>query len=326
MRRIASLWRTLTIASLTLCLFGDSGAITAQESGMTSNRPMAIPAATPQNAEFGRFDSNATPDSNKSQNGDMTQNTRTLPNAENPLNVGPDRNVGTLSEGSGLSPRQWTSPSGIQGTLGGLLTLTLLTLVPAIILMTTSFVRISVVLAMLRQAFGMPQIPPNQVLTTLSIFLTLAIMLPVWTQTYRLAVVPYSESTISGGEAIERGTRPIRDFMIRQIDRSGNAEDIHLFLDRMPREKASQITTYEEVPISVLLPAFLLSELKTAFWIGFRVCLPFLVIDLVVAAILSAIGMIMVPPAVVAIPLKLLLFVLADGWRLLAGALLDGFL
>ncbi|MDO4558508.1 MAG: flagellar type III secretion system pore protein FliP [Planctomycetia bacterium] len=236
-------------------------------------------------------------------------------------------NPGTTQIGTdGLSPENLVSPTGIRNSLGGLLALTLLTLVPAILLMTTSFVRISVVLAMLRQAFGMPQIPPPQVLTTLAVFLTLAIMLPVWTETYQTAIVPYSESTISGTEAIQRGILPIRGFMIRQIDRCGNAADIHLFLDRMPPEKAAGITTYEEVPVSVLLPAFLLSELKTAFWIGFRICLPFLVIDLVIAAILSAIGMIMVPPAVVAIPVKLLLFVLADGWRLLAGSLIDGFL
>ena len=219
-----------------------------------------------------------------------------------------------------------TGPSGIFRSLGGLVGLTLLTLVPAILMMTTSFVRISVVLAMLRQAFGMPQIPPPQVLTALAVFLTLAIMMPTWTDVYETAVVPYSESAISGNEALQRGVLPVRDFMIRQIDRCGNAADIRLFLNRMPPEEASEITMYEQVPLSVLLPAFLLSELKTAFWIGFQIVLPFLVIDLLVAAVLSAIGMIMVPPAVVAIPLKLLLFVLADGWRLLAGSLLDGFL
>ncbi len=219
----------------------------------------------------------------------------------------------------------WTAPSGISRTLSGVMLITFFGLVPALVMMTTSFVRISVVLGMLRQAFGLPQIPPPQVLTSLAVFLTLAIMMPVWTQVYEVAVVPYSQSEIASTVAIERGVIPIRDFMIRQIDHSGNAEDIHLFLDRMSPEDAAKITTYEQVPLSILLPAFLLSELKTAFWIGFQICLPFLVIDLVVAAVLSAMGMLMVPPSTVSIPLKILLFVLADGWRLLAGSLLDTF-
>ena len=224
-----------------------------------------------------------------------------------------------------LPMESWTAPSGIARTLSGVMLITFFGLVPALVMMTTSFVRISVVLGMLRQAFGLPQIPPPQVLTSLAVFLTLAIMMPVWTQVYEVAVVPYSQSEIASTVAIERGVVPIRDFMIRQIDHSGNAENIHLFLDRMSSEDAAKITTYEQVPLSILLPAFLLSELKTAFWIGFQICLPFLVIDLVVAAILSAMGMLMVPPSTVSIPLKILLFVLADGWRLLAGSLLDTF-
>ncbi|MDD3470046.1 MAG: flagellar type III secretion system pore protein FliP [Thermoguttaceae bacterium] len=235
------------------------------------------------------------------------------------------QNVDHTNQEPSLPIEAWTAPSGISRTLSGVMLITLFGLVPALVMMTTSFVRISVVLGMLRQAFGLPQLPPPQVLTSLAVFLTLAIMMPVWTQVYETAVVPYSQSEISSTVATERGIVPIRNFMIRQIDHSENAEDIHLFLDRMPPEESAKITTYEQVPLSVLLPAFLLSELKTAFWIGFRICLPFLVIDLVVAAVLSAMGMLMVPPSTVSIPLKILLFVLADGWRLLAGTLLDTF-
>ncbi len=190
-------------------------------------------------------------------------------------------------------------------------------------LMTTSFLRILVVLAILRQAIGTQQLPPSQVITALAFFVTLAIMSPVWQETYQSAVKPFWEQQLTFAEAWEKGVIPIRRFMSLQIDRTGNSEDVWLFL----RYTAPTIepTTYDEVPLQALVPAFMLSELKTAFLIGFQIFLPFLIIDMVTATILVSMGMLMVPPALVSLPIKLAVFVLVDGWHLVIGMLLESF-
>lgn len=218
---------------------------------------------------------------------------------------------------------QWISPESLSSSLPAFAAISVLSLAPALALMTTSFVRLSVVLYLLRQAFGAQQLLPNQVLSSLAIVLTILIMRPVWSVVYSEAIQPYAAEEISGTEAWERGTEPLNVFMSQQIEKSGNSEDVWLFLEYLPQDK--QPESYREVPFEALMPAFLLSELKTAFLIGFQIYLPFLIIDLVVATILSSMGMIMLPPMFVSVPFKLLLFVLVDGWNLVIGALIKSF-
>ncbi|MBN1396008.1 MAG: flagellar type III secretion system pore protein FliP [Pirellulales bacterium] len=220
-------------------------------------------------------------------------------------------------------PKSWTSPEGLGSTLQVMLMLAVLSLAPAALLMTTCFVRIVVVLGLLRQALGAQNLPPAQVITTLSLFLTLLIMTPVWRQVHDEAVVPYTQREIGLDDAWRKGAAPVRRFMSMQIERTGNTEDVWLFLKYVPNQ--STPTSYDDVPLQALLPAFMLSELKTAFLIGFQVFLPFLVIDLVVASVTVSMGMLMVPPALVSLPLKLLLFVLVDGWHLVVGMLMESF-
>ena len=218
---------------------------------------------------------------------------------------------------------QWISPESLSSSLPAFAAISVLSLAPELALMTTSFVRLSVVLYLLRQAFGAQQLLPNQVLSSLAIVLTILIMRPVWSVVYSEAIQPYAAEEISGTEAWERGTEPLNVFMSQQIEKSGNSEDVWLFLEYLPQDK--QPESYREVPFEALMPAFLLSELKTAFLIGFQIYLPFLIIDLVVATILSSMGMIMLPPMFVSVPFKLLLFVLVDGWNLVIGALIKSF-
>lgn len=220
-------------------------------------------------------------------------------------------------------PQQWLGPEGLSSTLQILLVLTVVSLAPAVLVMTTCFVRIVVVLSLLRQALGTQQLPPNQVLTSLALFLTLIVMSPVWQRVYRDAIEPYTARQIDAATAWEQGVAPVRQFMSAQIERTGNSEDVWLFLDYMESSRAP--ASYEEVPLAALVPAFLLSELKTAFLIGFQLFLPFLIIDMVVSSLLVSMGMLMLPPVLVSLPLKLLLFVLVDGWHLVVGMLLESF-
>ncbi len=220
-------------------------------------------------------------------------------------------------------PRQWTSPEGLSSALQILLLLTVLSLVPAILLMTTCFVRIVVVLGLLRQAIGAQNLPPSQVITGLALFVTLLIMAPVWKETYDRAVVPYTQRQIGLEEAWNEGIAPIRRFMSLQIERTGNQADVYLFLKYSGQQ--TEPTSYDEVSLGVLLPAFMLSELKTAFLIGFQLYLPFMIIDMVVSSVMVSMGMLMLPPVMISMPLKLLLFVLVDGWRLVVGMLLESF-
>jgi flagellar biosynthetic protein FliP len=221
-------------------------------------------------------------------------------------------------------PEQWTSPEGLSSSLQVMLLLTVISLAPALLMMTTCFVRIIVVLGLLRQALGTQQLPPSQVTTSIALFMTLLVMWPVWSQVYSQAVVPYTSHEITLEEAWNAGVRPVRQFMSAQIERTGNSNDVWLFCKYLP-EGTTAPTSYDEVPLPALLPAFMLSELKTAFLIGFQIYLPFLELDLVVASETISMGMLMLPPVLISLPLKLLLFVLVDGWHLVVGMLMESF-
>lgn len=225
-------------------------------------------------------------------------------------------------------PEQWTSPQGLSSALQVMLLLTVVSLAPAILLMTTSFVRIIVVLGLLRQALGTQQLPPSQVVTSIALFMTLLLMAPVWKETYEKGIQPYTNSEIGLEEAFAHGVAPVRRFMADQIQRTKNDDDVYLFLRYVPEEvdpttgQPSNYVYYDaaegerEVPLMALLPAFMLSELKTAFLIGFQIYLPFVILDIVVASVTISMGMLMLPPVLVSLPFKLLLFVLVDGWTL----------
>ncbi|NUQ61008.1 MAG: flagellar type III secretion system pore protein FliP [Pirellulales bacterium] len=228
-----------------------------------------------------------------------------------------------LPEGLAAGPEAWTSPQGLSSTIQVMLLLTVLSLAPALLLMTTCFVRIIVVLGILRQAIGTQQLPPSQVITSLALFMTLLIMAPVWKQVYDDAIAPYTNRQINLEQAWEKGCYPIRRFMAMQIDRTDNEDDVRLFLSYIPGRP--QPAGYEDVPLQALVPAFMLSELKTSFLIGFQIYLPFLIVDLVIASVMVSMGMLMLPPVLISMPFKLLLFVLLDGWHLVVGMLLESF-
>lgn len=243
-----------------------------------------------------------------------------------PLTTGIEGNE--LSDFISSGPDEWTSPRGLVSTIKVMVLLTVLSLAPAILMMTTSFVRIVVVMGLLRQALGTQQLPPSQVITSLSLFMTLFVMAPTFTQIKDDAILPYisSDGQMSWEDAWEKGSRPLRTFMSHQIEAANNSEDVWLFFRYLPQEEQTVVPeTYEQVPIKVLLPAFLISELKVAFLIGFQIYLPFLVIDIVVSSVSIAMGMMMLPPSMISLPFKLILFVLVDGWHLVVGMLLDSF-
>ena len=223
-------------------------------------------------------------------------------------------------------PDVWTSPEGLSSTIQVMLLLTVLSLAPAVLLMTTSFVRIIVVLSLLRQAMGTQQLPPSQVITALSLFMTLLIMTPVWNEVYTEAIQPYTDPQVAMSleEAWTAGTRPVRSFMARQIDLADNQEDVALFYNYLPAD-TPEPETFADVPIQVLLPAFMLSELKIAFLIGFNIYLPFLILDIVISSVTISMGMLMLPPMIISLPFKILLFVLVDGWHLIVEMLLTSF-
>jgi flagellar biosynthetic protein FliP len=222
-------------------------------------------------------------------------------------------------------PESWTSPEGLGSTIQVMLLVAVMSLAPAVLLMTTCFVRVVVVLSLLRQALGTQQLPPNQVMTSIALFLTLLIMAPVWKDAYDQAVVPYTNRQIDLDQAWTAGCKPVRRFMSLQIEKTGNSDDVRLFLDYMPGSDAKNYQYYEDVPLAALVPAFMLSELKTSFLIGFQIYLPFLILDMVIASVLVSMGMMMLPPVLVSLPFKLMLFVLVDGWHLIVGMLLSSF-
>ncbi len=214
--------------------------------------------------------------------------------------------------------QQAIEPGNVSTTLSLLFLLTVLSLAPAILVMTTAFTRIIVVLGFLRQAMATQQTPPNQVLIGLALFLTFYIMAPTFEAVNNDAIAPYRAGQITAEEAVEKTLGPIRQFMFRQA----RAEDIALFLEIARLERPN---TPADVPTHVLINAFVLSELRTAFQIGFVLYIPFLIIDMVVASTLMSMGMMMLPPVFVSLPFKIIMFVLADGWRLIVESLVRSF-
>jgi flagellar biosynthetic protein FliP len=217
-------------------------------------------------------------------------------------------------------------PAGLSATLSILLLLTVLSLAPAILVMCTSFTRIVVVLALLRQAIGTQGLPPSQIIVGLALFMTFLVMAPTIERVNAEALQPLQRGQIDQVQAWARTKDALRDFMLDQIDYANSWDDVYMILnyrgvDTSQPEKLSA----DDVDMLTLVPAFILSELKVAFLMGFRLYLPFLIIDMVVASILISMGMLMLPPVLISLPFKLLLFVLVDGWRLVAGSLLNSF-
>jgi flagellar biosynthetic protein FliP len=198
------------------------------------------------------------------------------------------------------------------------LLMTVLSLAPAILTMVTSFTRIVIVLSLLRRALGTMQLPSNQIVIGLALFLTVFIMAPVWQKIHQAALQPYLDNRISSQQALEQAAVPLRDFMFKQT----REKDLALFVDIAKLQRPQNA---DDITMSVLIPAFIISEVKTAFEIGLLLYVPFLIVDMVVAAVLLSMGMMMLPPVMVSLPFKLLLFVLADGWYLLVGSLVKSF-
>ncbi len=242
---------------------------------------------------------------------------QSAPALDNPLQIPDVRGV--------LPPA--TDAKGVSSTLQILVLMTVLTLVPSLLVLMTSFTRIMIVLALLRQAMATPQLPPTQVLLGLSLFMTMVVMAPTFDRVYTDAVDPYLNNQLDQREALKRAAAPLRDFMYTQIDAGENYEDIYLFEEYRRGEPIPADATLEldDVRISVLIPAFVLGELKAAFIMGFKIYLPFLVIDMVIASILISMGMMMLPPVLISLPFKLLLFVMADGWHLVVQSVLYSF-
>lgn len=210
------------------------------------------------------------------------------------------------------------NPNEVVNAVKLILIMTVLTLAPAILIMMTGFTRIIIVLSFLRQAMGVQQMPPNQLLVGLALFLTFFVMQPAFNEVNTKGIQPYLKGTISQDAAIENTLAPLRKFMFNQTRDS----DLALFINLSKIEKPK---TRAEVPTMVLVPAFVVSELKTAFQIGFIIFLPFLVIDIVASSVLMAMGMMMLPPVVISLPFKIMLFVLVDGWGLLIGSMVKSF-
>ncbi|WP_167956863.1 flagellar type III secretion system pore protein FliP [Anaerosporobacter faecicola] len=227
--------------------------------------------------------------------------------------LGFDLNLSTNGEGNGVA-----------STLKIVIILTIISIAPSLLLMVTSFTRIIVVLHFVRTALATQTSPPNQVLIGLSLFLTVFIMGPIFTQINDEAIKPLSAGEITQEEAFKRGMEPIREFMYKQLE--DRPQDIKLFMDIANLGEAN-ITVYEldDIPNSVLIPAFMISELRTAFIIGFLLYIPFIVIDMVVASTLMSMGMMMLPPTTISMPFKILLFILADGWNLIIGNVVKTF-
>lgn len=213
---------------------------------------------------------------------------------------------------------QASSPQDVSKGLQILIMLTVLTLAPAILIMTTAFTRIVIVMAMVRQAIGTPQLPPNQIIVGLSLILTFFVMAPTFDQVNKTALQPYFAGQLTQPAALKKAMAPIRMFMFKQT----NEKDIALFV-KLAKIKKPRNT--DDVPTHVLLPAFVISELKTAFQLGFIIFLPFLVIDVVISSILVSMGMLFLPPVTISLPFKIVLFVLVDGWHLITKSLVMGF-
>jgi flagellar biosynthetic protein FliP len=211
-----------------------------------------------------------------------------------------------------------TEPEKIQTLIQLVILLTILTLAPGLLLLMTSFTRVVIVLSLIRHALGTTTMPPNQVIVGLSLFLTFFIMSPVINRVNTEALKPYYEENMSGETALNKAVVPIKEFMLKQV----REKDLALFIKIAKEERPAKP---EDVSLKTLIPAFAISELKTAFQIGFMIYLPFLILDMVVASVLLSMGMMMLPPVMVSLPFKLLLFVLVDGWHLIVGSLVQSF-
>lgn len=227
-----------------------------------------------------------------------------------------------IDPGKSLGLPDLTKRETFSSALQLVMLLTVLSLAPAILIMMTSFTRIVIVLSLLRQALGTASLPPNQVLIALSLFMTFLVMGPTFTRVNSEALQPYLDNRMSQKDALAQAQVPLRDFMIKQIENTGNKEDVLLFTDYAGKPEPK---TWGEVSTLTLIPAFMLGELKTAFLLGFKIYLPFLIVDMVISAILISMGMMMLPPVLVSLPFKLLLFVLVDGWRLISASLIGSF-
>ena len=226
-----------------------------------------------------------------------------------------DNNDGTTV---GLSLSSKSDETSLSGTLQILLIITVISLAPSILVMVTSFTRIIIVLHFVRTAIGTQSSPPNNVLIGLSLFLTLFIMSPVIAQIKTEAYDPLVAEEITQQEALERGIQPLREFMLKQT----RQDDLRLFMDIA---KIEPVESVDELSITIIIPAFIISELRAAFIIGFLIYVPFIVIDMVVSSVLMSMGMMMLPPTTISMPFKILLFILADGWNLVIGQLVNSF-
>ncbi len=220
----------------------------------------------------------------------------------------------SLNIGVGTS----SNPGQVATTIQIFLLLTVLSLAPSLLIMTTSFTRIVVVLSFLRTAMGTQQAPSNQIILALALFLTFFIMTPVWQQINKEAYQPFRAGTISQEQAFERATKPVRTFMLSQT----REKDLGLFVSL---SKQARPNNANDIPTLTIIPAFMISELRTAFQIGFLIYIPFIVVDMVVASVLMSMGMMMLPPVMISLPFKILLFVLVDGWGLVIGSLVKSF-
>jgi len=211
-----------------------------------------------------------------------------------------------------------TNPKDVSVTLQILFLMTILSLAPALLILTTSFTRIIVVLHFVKQALGTPQMPPSQVMIGLALFLTFYIMAPSWNKVYTDAIRPYMDNKLTAQQAYDKGIQPVREFMYKNT----REEDLAMFMQMSKMQKPE---TRADLPTYVLVPAFAVSELRTGFQIGFLIFIPFLIIDLVVASILMSLGMMMLPPVMISLPFKILLFVLVDGWHLVVYSVLTSY-
>lgn len=220
-----------------------------------------------------------------------------------------------------------SAPTGLSPALNVMLLLTVVALAPSIMLMTTCFVRIIVVLGLLKQAIGTSTIPPPQVTVALALFMTMLVMTPTARRIYNEAIIPHQQGRIQNPDQLwDAAKQPLRDFMFDQIDATGNWSSVYMILDYRGIDTSEpENLSRADVDMVSLIPAFMLSELKTAFLLGFRIYLPFLIIDMVISSLLISMSMMMLPPVMISLPFKLLLFVLVDGWTLVVGGLMRGF-
>ena len=230
-------------------------------------------------------------------------------------------NASAREDGSFTLP-DLTERENLAPALQMVVLLTVLSLAPAVLILCTSFTRIVIVLSLLRQAMGTQSLPPNQVLVGLALFMTFLIMAPTWNRVHTEALQPYLDGDMTQQDALDAGLVPLREFMISQIQAAENDQTVLMFQDYAGKPAPE---TWGDVDTLTLIPSYVLSELKVGFLMGFKVYLPFLVIDMVIAAVLISMGMMMLPPVLISLPFKLLLFVLVDGWHLIVGSLMESF-